>query len=248
MLYAQGVVSSAPIRPPAGSLRISDLAREAGVSAQTIHYYLRSGLLLPPVRTARNMAYYGPQQLEDIRLIRELQAKRYLPLSVIKLILDAKREGKDPRDVEGMRLLDELFRPQGPGDPGQRRMGELVAATGLSASAIRALTRMGVLRPVTDKGTVRFDDLDTRVARAAKTLLDLGLRIADLRIYARYLDLVRTEAEIVARAFRRRAKADRAIGGQLMRTLEDVKAALAARVYRDAVERFQREEVRTERT
>lgn len=248
MLYALGVVGRRVKGPPAGSLRISELARRAAVSAQTIHYYLRSGLLLPPVKTARNMAHYGPQHIEDIRLIRELQAKRYLPLSVIKLILDAKREGKDPRDLEGMRLVDELFRPREPGDVEQRRrMADLVATSGLSASTVRALTRMGLLRPAAEKGTSHFDDLDVRVARAAKTLLDLGVPLADLRIYARYLVVVRAEAEIVSRAFRRQPKAARGNGGQIMRTLEDVKAALAAKVYRDAVERFQREEVRTKR-
>ncbi len=72
MLYTMHVASTTG-RP---RLRMRDLARAAGVSAQTIHYYLRSGLLRPPERTARNMAYYGPEHADDVRLIKELQARR----------------------------------------------------------------------------------------------------------------------------------------------------------------------------
>jgi DNA-binding transcriptional MerR regulator len=96
-------------------MRIGELAEATGVSTQTIHYYLREGLLPPPIKTARNMAYYGPDHIEDIRLIKELQEKRYLPLSVLKLVLGAKREGKDVSQLQDMRLsLEELFRPLGP--------------------------------------------------------------------------------------------------------------------------------------
>jgi DNA-binding transcriptional MerR regulator len=55
---------------------MSQLAEASGVSAGTIKHYLREGLLPEPVRTSRNMAYYPPDFVERIRLIKQLQEDR----------------------------------------------------------------------------------------------------------------------------------------------------------------------------
>jgi len=70
-----------------GLLRIGELAEQAGVARGTIQHYLREGLLPKPVKTTRNMAYYDPACVERIRVIKELQAKSYLPLSEIRELL-----------------------------------------------------------------------------------------------------------------------------------------------------------------
>ena len=71
-----------------GLLKMSELAEASGVSAGTIKHYLREGLLPEPVRTSRNMAYYPPEFVERVRLIKELQEQRFMPLKVIKSVLD----------------------------------------------------------------------------------------------------------------------------------------------------------------
>ena len=75
----------------AGMLKISELAERSGVSAGTVKHYLREGLLGGRdqiVRTSRNMAYYPPEFVERIRLIKRLQEERFLPLRLIKDVLD----------------------------------------------------------------------------------------------------------------------------------------------------------------
>src|SRR3954467_14762883 len=70
---------------------MSELAQRSGVSAGTIKHYLREGLLGEGegvVRTSRNMAYYPPQFVERITLIKRLQEDRFMPLKVIKGMLD----------------------------------------------------------------------------------------------------------------------------------------------------------------
>jgi DNA-binding transcriptional MerR regulator len=67
---------------------MSELAEQSGVSAGTIKHYLREGLLPEPVRTSRNMAYYPPEFVERIRLIKRLQEDRFMPLRVIKGMMD----------------------------------------------------------------------------------------------------------------------------------------------------------------
>src|SRR3954447_16028849 len=83
-----------------GYLRMRELAAASGVSAGTIKHYLREGLLPEPVKTSRNMAYYPPEFVERIKLIKQLQEERFMPLKLIKRTLD--------RDPERARAMVEL--------------------------------------------------------------------------------------------------------------------------------------------
>ena len=78
-------------------LRMSELAEASGVSAGTIKHYLREGLLPEPVRTSRNMAYYPPDFVDRIRLIKRLQEERFMPLKLIKGVLDDAERPRIPR-------------------------------------------------------------------------------------------------------------------------------------------------------
>jgi len=54
---------------------MAELSSRSGIAASTIRHYLRLGLLPEPLRTARTMAYYGPEHLERLTYIRRrLQA------------------------------------------------------------------------------------------------------------------------------------------------------------------------------
>ena len=92
--------------PSEEMLRMGELARASGVSAATIKHYLREGLLPEPVKTSRNMAYYPAEFVDRIKLIKQLQEERYMPLRVIKDLLD-----EDPQRARalielGDRLLE----------------------------------------------------------------------------------------------------------------------------------------------
>jgi DNA-binding transcriptional MerR regulator len=97
----------------AGLLKMSELAARSGVSAGTIKHYLREGLLGEGdeiVRTSRNMAYYPPEYVERIRLIKRLQEDRFMPLRVIKdrIVERAveQREGERVSAAEARRRYD----------------------------------------------------------------------------------------------------------------------------------------------
>jgi DNA-binding transcriptional MerR regulator len=79
-----------------GLLKMSELAERSGVSSGTIKHYLREGLLGGDdeiVRTSRNMAYYPPDFVERIRLIKKLQEERFMPLRHIKDVLEVAGNG-----------------------------------------------------------------------------------------------------------------------------------------------------------
>jgi DNA-binding transcriptional MerR regulator len=102
--HGQGSAGTLERRPPErGLLKMSELAERSGVSPGTIRYYLREGLLgegEDVVRTSRNMAYYPPEYVERIALIKRLQEERFMPLRVIRRALQ--------QDPERVRALIEL--------------------------------------------------------------------------------------------------------------------------------------------
>jgi len=77
-----------------GLLRMRELAEASGVPAPTIKHYLREGLLPEPVKTSRNMAYYPPEFVDRIKLIKRLQEERFLPLKAIKDVLDLRERSR----------------------------------------------------------------------------------------------------------------------------------------------------------
>ena len=86
--------------------RIAELARRTGTAKETIHYYLRIGLLRKPEKTSKNMAYYDEGHVEQLKLIRKLRTESYLPLAVIKKLM---REGEIATAQSKVDLAGDLF-------------------------------------------------------------------------------------------------------------------------------------------
>ncbi len=72
-----------------GFMPIRELAKITGVEKSTIHFYVSEGLLPKPVMVSRQVAYYPPETIDRIKLIKQLQ-KRFIPLKEIKKILKSK--------------------------------------------------------------------------------------------------------------------------------------------------------------
>ena len=96
--------------PAAELLKISELAEQSGVPVATVRHYLREGLLPEPVKTSRNMAYYPPEFVDRIRLIKQLQEERFMPLRVIRDLLD--REDAEPERLRAMIELEDRILEQ----------------------------------------------------------------------------------------------------------------------------------------
>jgi DNA-binding transcriptional MerR regulator len=76
--------------------RMKDLCELTGLSRQAIHFYIQQGLLPEGVKTGRNMAYYGPEHVERLKLVRQLQEERFLPLKAIRALLAGETAGMAP--------------------------------------------------------------------------------------------------------------------------------------------------------
>jgi len=69
-------------------LRMRELEQRTGVGRETIRFYIREGLLPEPSRASRNSASYTDDHVTRVRAIKRLQEERFLPLAVIRSLLD----------------------------------------------------------------------------------------------------------------------------------------------------------------
>jgi AcrR family transcriptional regulator len=65
-------------------MKISEISLQSGVPKSTIHYYLRQGLLHPPQKTGRTMAYFDSSHLERLSLIKRLRRDLRMPIAFLK--------------------------------------------------------------------------------------------------------------------------------------------------------------------
>jgi DNA-binding transcriptional MerR regulator len=215
-----------------GLLRISEVARASGVSLPTLHYYLREGLLAPSAKTARNMAYYSPDCVEDIRWIKELQSKKFLPLAIIKLILHDRQTGQNSDHILEMRsIMDDIFQPLA-GEPRSLTFQELIGVSGLEASGLETLESCGLLLPAETPEGKRYDDIDVRIARTVKELGEYGLKPADMRVYQPYMQAVRLEAAALHAKLHSTRDHGRIPIRRVINTLSSLKACLTQKIYR----------------
>ncbi|GLI33076.1 TetR family transcriptional regulator [Desulforhabdus amnigena] len=67
-----------------GFMRINELEKRADVPRTTIHFYVRHGLLHPPVKTGRTMAYYDESHLKRLKNIQKIKIEGRVSLSFLK--------------------------------------------------------------------------------------------------------------------------------------------------------------------
>lgn len=191
----------------AGRFRMRDLERLTGVGRETIRYYIREGLLPEPDRPRRNTAWYDGAFVERVRLIRELQQKRFLPLHVIKAIVAG--DAPQPRDeVRTLLELDGKLFPAvanvPPAPP--ETLSTAAKRTGLTAAEIREMADVGAITLRTEGGkqwldasALRIVELWARIRQAGYSEA-LGFTPTNLRLYVELVGwLAREELRLFAR-------------------------------------------------
>jgi DNA-binding transcriptional MerR regulator len=81
------------------SWKLEELARDSGVSARTVRYYVQRGLLPAPVFRGKDTAYFA-EHLVRLRAIRRLQ-ERFLPLDAIQVELERRTPDELARLADG---------------------------------------------------------------------------------------------------------------------------------------------------
>jgi len=154
-------------RPPR-LLKMAELAERSGVSPGTIRHYLREGLLgegADIVRTSRNMAYYPPDYVQRIVLIKRLQEERFMPLRVIRGALE-----EDPERVRALieledRILEQALASDEHG--GMMSVQEVRERFEVPPNALERLAEIGVLTPVDEgKAGLAYQADDVKIIEA----------------------------------------------------------------------------------
>ncbi len=150
-----------PTKPPVhprdqGLVKMSRLSTLSGVPAPTIKHYIREGLLPPPARrTSPNMAWYDPAIIPRIQAIKELQKTRFLPLKMIRDLLDGAQSS--PTDQTTMDAISRVLNELAP--PGQMRR-EQVLEMGVSADDLDWMITHEFVSPQSDSSGERFFEHD----------------------------------------------------------------------------------------
>jgi DNA-binding transcriptional MerR regulator len=177
-------------------LRIGELAEASGVPVPTIKHYLREGLLPEPVKTSRNMAYYQPEFVDRIKLIKQLQEERFMPLKAIKSVLD-----EDPERARALVALEDRILDRAlAGERTRTSAAEVRESYGVPKEVLDRLAELGVLSP-NSRG---YSPSDVKIIEAISRFRaggydeEIGFTVYDtLRYKSAIEELVRQEVEVV---------------------------------------------------
>jgi DNA-binding transcriptional MerR regulator len=92
------------------SMKISELVKRTGVPKETIHFYIREGLLRKPRKSGVNSAEYNERYVDQIQLIRDLRDNYYLPIPEIKKVVKEFKK-QSPSDQAVSQFYSRFFRP-----------------------------------------------------------------------------------------------------------------------------------------
>ena len=159
-----------------GLLRMRELAEATGVSAGTIKHYLREGLLPEPVKTSRNMAYYPREFVDRVKLIKQLQEERFLPLKVIKEVLENGGTEQDPARLRALIELEDRVLERALGGQESRTLSEdeVKDRYALPDEALERLERLGVITPAVRNGKRQFGPDDLQIIQAVERMRASG--------------------------------------------------------------------------
>ena len=172
-------------------MRMRELEAKTGVGRETIRFYIREGLLPEPARASRNSASYTDDHVTRVRAIKRLQEERFLPLGVIKALLDGD-DGERWLQPQAFPQIDSLLRVRIDGSDDRRlTRAEVLAAT--ECAEIRLNESLAA-------GTVSFDaagtmsQRDVAIIRCLDRLggigftLERGFTGESMRFYSEVID------------------------------------------------------------
>ncbi len=179
-------------------MRMRELEARSGVGRETIRFYIREGLLPEPARAARNSASYSEAHVTRLVAIKRLQEERFLPLAVIRGLLD-RDDGTDAErwlEPDAFPGLDAVLRSRIDHDAPRISVAAVLAASGGTAETLDEAVANAI---------VTVDAAGTMTARDAailRTLGDLdrigfskehGFTPGMIRMYADFIDYVTTQ-------------------------------------------------------
>lgn len=155
-------------------MKISQLVKRTGVPKETIHFYIREGLLRKPRKSSVNAAEYNEGYVDQIQLIKDLRDNYYLPIPEIKKIIKDFRK-QSPSDQAISQFYSRFFRPA------DRLLAKEVVgeeafreATGLGLKWLNRAEEWDVITPEIRNGDVVYSPDDLAIGKLMVDMDHLG--------------------------------------------------------------------------
>lgn len=155
-------------------MKISELVKRTGVPKETIHFYIREGLLRKPRKSGVNIADYHEGYVEQIQLIKDLRDNYYLPIPEIKKIIkNFKKQSPADQAISQfhskyLRPLDLLLSSSIAGSDAFRE------STGLSRKWLANMEKWGVITADYENGEPVYSPDDVIIGRLLVDMDNLG--------------------------------------------------------------------------
>lgn len=155
-------------------MKMRELVSRTGVAKETIHFYAREGMLPPVEKPHPNQAVYNEGHVERILFIKKLQEKLFLPIPLIKRIIQCQRES--PVNAELLKTMSDYFVPQDHFMPGPLAgVKTFLEYTGMGAERLSDFERYGIITSEAKGRGRRFSRDAVRVGKLIGDMRRLGL-------------------------------------------------------------------------
>ncbi len=130
-------------------MKIGELEKASGLPRSSIHYYVREGLLSPPFKTGKTMAYYDEDHLKRLKEVSKIKAQLLekhqrirVPIEAIKheltwdseSLTKAKNLGHDRRAARKLEIIKATMRLYLDKGFYQTNLSDIARAVGISPS------------------------------------------------------------------------------------------------------------------
>ena len=171
-------------------MKMKELEQRTGIGREAIRFYIREGLLEEPERPKKNVAIYSENHVERILLIKKLQDERFLPLTVIKDVLEQGRAAQGDLaaflGTEFAMVLAPRIRSSG---LSAATLGSLLDECELDMDQIEQMVVAGFLEPAALSLTLEVSPEDAALIRLWGGMRRggfgaVGVAVSDLKPYA----------------------------------------------------------------
>ena len=174
------------------------LIQRSGIARQTIHFYLRKGLLPRPDRTSRTYALYHPETVDLLNTIKECQTKLRLSLDEIAELFERKNYNihRIRADMEQLKSKNGSALAPAAARTGVNNTSRKTSDSPPSGEWMEELRRRGLIQPRHEKSATEAAEL----ARSVAHIAGLGVSLDDLESLAKQ---IREQAEEHLTVFQR---------------------------------------------
>ena len=177
------------------TLKMKELESRTGVGREAIRFYIREGILPQPEKPQKNVALYSEDHVMRIRLIKRLQADKFLPLGRIKEILKSP-EVSNLSTISNLTEFEFAFSTLVNGDISidDLRLKDVTSNLGFSKEELLEMQKIGIVQILNDEDGPYIDKNDIGILEKWREIQSLGFKHEagyDLNFLNRYVEITR---------------------------------------------------------